>query len=246
MISISLFHSLTVSPIAPIIYSVVGVVSAILIVIVVVAITIIIWRQRCHKREAQPVVDMPEVITIECKNYSTILVRGKYKWQEVAIKIYHCSCKHLWEQERDLYLDTPLKHANVLKFIATDVVARKKKKKAPDYLIIFEYPVLGTLRDYLQYHKLSLKDFLRLSMSATSGLEYLHDLGNGQLSVAHGDIGSHSLHVRLDGTCAIGNLEHAIQFKTREDEMREKLYVSEIIVLIESINRSIARPQYLN
>ena len=122
-------------------------------------------------------------------------------------------------------MNVPLEHSNVLKFIAASKVA-KKRKKAQGYLIMFEFPPMGTLRNYLQYCHLSLKGFLRLSTSATHSLKYLHDSGDGKWPIAHRDLGSHCFYVRLDGTCVLGNLDHAIQFKTVEDELGDKLYVS--------------------
>ena len=72
-----------------------GIASAVVLVAVVAVSGIVVWRLRKYKRgsKAQPAIgSRPDTIVDE---YSIGLARGKYKWKEVAVKIYPLSYKHL-------------------------------------------------------------------------------------------------------------------------------------------------------
>lgn len=76
-----------------------------------------------------------------------------------------------------------------------------------------QYHENGSLYDHLQRNVLNYDSMLLLATSAAAGLVHLHTeiVGNqGKPAIAHRDIKSKNILVRMDGTCCIGDLGLAV------------------------------------
>ncbi len=81
--------------------------------------------------------------------------------------------------------------------------------------LVMEYHPNGSLYDYLQVRTLSATELYRLLLSVANGLQYLHlDVTAGQMEkpgIAHRDLKSRNILVKLDGSCCIADFGLAVR-----------------------------------
>uniref|UniRef100_A0A094ZF70 receptor protein serine/threonine kinase n=1 Tax=Schistosoma haematobium TaxID=6185 RepID=A0A094ZF70_SCHHA len=115
------------------------------------------------------------------------------------------------EGETDIYQTVMLRHANILGFIAAD---NKDTGLSTQLWLITDYHPLGSLYEFLQQHCLTPFALLRAVASITNGLAHLHmeiTGTQGKPAIAHRDLKSRNILVKMDGECCIGDLGFALK-----------------------------------
>ena len=129
----------------------------------------------------------------------------------VAVKIFHEIDSASWSVEKELFTDEKvmLKHDNVVEFIAAEVRQRSYDSQRQFWLVTRYYPK-GCLYQYLKHHTVSWQEMCRLAGTTARGVAHLHaDVygphGLHKIPVAHRDLKSSNILVKVDGTCAVAD-----------------------------------------
>ncbi|KAK2144657.1 hypothetical protein LSH36_739g00007 [Paralvinella palmiformis] len=160
-----------------------------------------------------------EIQLVECigKGRYGEVWRGIYHGEDMAVKIFSSRDERSWERESQIYNTVLLRHENILSFFASDLTSRNG---CTQLWLITQYHPHGSLYDYLQLHTINGEAVLTLAQSAAAGLVHLHTELIGSHSkpaIAHRDIKSKNILVRLDGSCCIGDLGLAVIHSERDN-----------------------------
>jgi len=145
--------------------------------------------------------------------------KGRWRGEEVAVKVFAPSEESSWYREAEFYQTILLRHDHVLGFIAADIRSIGSEAKL---LLITEYHKYGSLFDFLQNFTYDYRILLRLSYTTASGLSYLHREiygTKGKPPLAHRDIKSRNILVKSNFTCAIGDLGLAVRLNSDTKEI---------------------------
>ncbi|XP_059138990.1 bone morphogenetic protein receptor type-1B-like [Physella acuta] len=145
--------------------------------------------------------------------------KGKWRGENVAVKIFFTTEEQSWFRETELYQTVLLRHDNILGFIAADI---KGTGSWTQLYLITDYHENGSLYDYLQAHALDTSEMLILAHSAACGISHLHVeiFGTrGKPAIAHRDIKSKNILVRRNGTCCIADLGLAVRYVSETNEV---------------------------
>ncbi|XP_022324495.1 TGF-beta receptor type-1-like [Crassostrea virginica] len=141
--------------------------------------------------------------------------RGRWRAENVAVKIFSSREERSWIREAEIYQTVMLRHENILGFIAAD---NKDNGTWTQLWLITDYHANGSLFDYLNRTILSTTQMIRLAMSAACGLAHLHmdivgtEIHAGKPAIAHRDLKSKNILVRNDGvSCCIADLGLAVR-----------------------------------
>lgn len=170
--------------------------------------------------------------------------KGKWRGENVAVKIFFTTEEASWFRETELYQTVLLRHDNILGFIAADI---KGTGSWTQLFLITDYHEKGSLFDYLSVNTLDHQEMLLLIHSIACGLSHLHTeiFGTrGKPAIAHRDIKSKNILVKKDGSCCIADLGLAVKYISETNEIDiapnthqgTKRYMSPE-VLDETINR---------
>lgn len=145
--------------------------------------------------------------------------KGKWRGENVAVKIFFTTEEQSWFRETELYQTVLLRHDNILGFIAADI---KGTGSWTQLYLITDYHENGSLYDYLQAHALDTSEMLYLAHTAACGISHLHVeiFGTrGKPAIAHRDIKSKNILVRKNGTCCIADLGLAVRYVSETNEV---------------------------
>ncbi|MBN3306231.1 ACV1C protein, partial [Amia calva] len=137
--------------------------------------------------------------------------RGKWRGEDVAVKIFSSRDERSWFREAEIYQTIMLRHENILGFIAAD---NKDNGTWTQLWLVSEYHEYGSLFDYLNRYTLSVEGMILLALSIASGLAHLHMeiIGTqGKPAIAHRDLKSKNILVKKNGTGAIADLGLAVK-----------------------------------
>ncbi|KAM4687395.1 TGF-beta receptor type-1 [Discoglossus pictus] len=143
--------------------------------------------------------------------------RGKWRGEEVAVKIFSSREERSWFREAEIYQTVMLRHENILGFIAAD---NKDNGTWTQLWLVSDYHEHGSLFDYLNRYTVSVEGMLKLSLSTASGLAHLHMeiVGTqGKPAIAHRDLKSKNILVKKNGTCCIADLGLAVRHDSATD-----------------------------
>ncbi|KAK7112535.1 bone morphogenetic protein receptor type-1B-like [Littorina saxatilis] len=145
--------------------------------------------------------------------------KGKWRGENVAVKIFFTTEEASWFRETELYQTVLLRHENILGFIAADI---KGTGSWTQLFLITDHHEYGSLHDYLQSRVLTMTEMLMLTHSAICGLAHLHIeiFGTrGKPAIAHRDIKSKNILVKKNGTCCIADLGLAVRYISESNEV---------------------------
>uniref|UniRef100_A0A671YVY5 receptor protein serine/threonine kinase n=1 Tax=Sparus aurata TaxID=8175 RepID=A0A671YVY5_SPAAU len=137
--------------------------------------------------------------------------RGKWRGEDVAVKIFSSRDERSWFREAEIYQTIMLRHENILGFIAAD---NKDNGSWTQLWLVSEYHEHGSLYDYLNRYTLSVEGMIILALSIASGLAHLHMeiIGTqGKPAIAHRDLKSKNVLVKKNGTAVIADLGLAVK-----------------------------------
>ncbi|XP_031714135.1 activin receptor type-1C isoform X1 [Anarrhichthys ocellatus] len=167
--------------------------------------------------------------------------RGKWRGEDVAVKIFSSRDERSWFREAEIYQTVMLRHENILGFIAADnkgigIRYTDQIESSSHYIyeihvptrdciladngswtqlwLVSEYHEHGSLYDYLNRYTVSLEGMIVLALSIASGLAHLHMelIGTqGKPAIAHRDLKSKNVLVKKNGTAAIADLGLAVK-----------------------------------
>uniref|UniRef100_UPI003AAEE464 anti-Muellerian hormone type-2 receptor-like n=1 Tax=Centroberyx gerrardi TaxID=166262 RepID=UPI003AAEE464 len=130
--------------------------------------------------------------------------QGKYQGSVVAVKVFPAGYKHQFTLEKEVYELPLMKHAGIVHFLGAG-----RKVDGGEWLIVLELAACGSLHSFLSKQTSSWMSSLKLCQSLAQGLAYLHsDLhtcGVHKPAVAHRDLSSSNVLVRVDGTCTLSD-----------------------------------------
>lgn len=147
--------------------------------------------------------------------------RATYEGNDAAVKIIQAQEKSSWITEKTMYQNYSLVHENILKFYSAE--KRLSDGGMVQYWIVTQYHSNGSLSDYLRANILDWDGMLRLMISMTKGLTFLHteNFSSNPVKpiISHRDFKSRNVLVKDDLTCCISDFGSACQFKDlRENE----------------------------
>ncbi|XP_029314906.1 activin receptor type-1C [Cottoperca gobio] len=137
--------------------------------------------------------------------------RGKWRGEDVAVKIFSSRDERSWFREAEIYQTIMLRHENILGFIAAD---NKDNGSWTQLWLVSEYHEHGSLYDYLNRYTVSLEGMIVFALSIASGLAHLHMeiIGTqGKPAIAHRDLKSKNVLVKKNGTAVIADLGLAVK-----------------------------------
>ncbi|KAJ8926057.1 hypothetical protein NQ315_009912 [Exocentrus adspersus] len=136
--------------------------------------------------------------------------RGVWHGDSVAVKIFYSRDEASWTRETEIYSTILLRHDNILGYIGSDMTSRNS---CTQLWLITHYHSLGSLYDYLNYTSLSHQQMMKLCITMANGLVHLHTeiFGTqGKPAMAHRDIKSKNILVKINGTCCIADFGLAV------------------------------------
>lgn len=143
--------------------------------------------------------------------------RGRWRGENVAVKIFSSREERSWFREAEIYQTVMLRHDNILGFIAAD---NKDNGTWTQLWLITDYHENGSLFDYLNRTTVDVPGMIKMAHSISTGLAHLHMeiVGTqGKPAIAHRDLKSKNILVKLNGTCAIGDLGLAVRHDVASD-----------------------------
>ncbi|KAM6948505.1 TGF-beta receptor type-1-like [Aplochiton taeniatus] len=143
--------------------------------------------------------------------------RGRWRGEEVAVKIFSSREERSWFREAEIYQTVMLRHENILGFIAAD---NKDNGTWTQLWLVSDYHEHGSLFDYLNRYTVTVEGMIKLSLSTASGLAHLHMeiVGTqGKPAIAHRDLKSKNILVKKNGTCCIADLGLAVRHDSATD-----------------------------
>ncbi|XP_051557031.1 TGF-beta receptor type-1a isoform X1 [Myxocyprinus asiaticus] len=143
--------------------------------------------------------------------------RGRWRGEEVAVKIFSSREERSWFREAEIYQTVMLRHENILGFIAAD---NKDNGTWTQLWLVSDYHEHGSLFDYLNRYTVTVEGMIKLSLSTASGLAHLHMeiVGTqGKPAIAHRDLKSKNILVKKNGTSCIADLGLAVRHDSSTD-----------------------------
>lgn len=145
--------------------------------------------------------------------------RGRWRGENVAVKIFSSREESSWFREAEIYQTVMLRHENILGFIAAD---NKDNGTWTQLWLITDYHENGSLFDFLSVRTIDSNTLVKMSLSIATGLAHLHmDIvgTKGKPAIAHRDLKSKNILVKGNLTCVIGDLGLAVRHNVSSDSV---------------------------
>ncbi|XP_075991356.1 TGF-beta receptor type-1-like isoform X2 [Anticarsia gemmatalis] len=145
--------------------------------------------------------------------------RGRWRGENVAVKIFSSREESSWFREAEIYQTVMLRHENILGFIAAD---NKDNGTWTQLWLITDYHENGSLFDFLSARTIDSNTLVKMSLSIATGLAHLHmDIvgTKGKPAIAHRDLKSKNILVKSNLTCVIGDLGLAVRHNVSSDSV---------------------------
>ncbi|XP_059056005.1 activin receptor type-1-like [Achroia grisella] len=132
--------------------------------------------------------------------------RGAWCADSVAVRIYFSRDEARWRRETEVYSTALLRHDNLLAYVGSDMTSRGSCTQL--WLITHFHP-LGSLYEHLNRNTLTRHQMMVICLSIINGLLHLHTEiygTQGKPAIAHRDIKSKNILMKVNGECAIADL----------------------------------------
>ncbi|XP_045530756.1 TGF-beta receptor type-1 isoform X3 [Pieris brassicae] len=145
--------------------------------------------------------------------------RGRWRGENVAVKIFSSREECSWFREAEIYQTVMLRHENILGFIAAD---NKDNGTWTQLWLITDYHENGSLFDFLTLRTIDSNTLVTMALSVATGLAHLHmDIvgTKGKPAIAHRDLKSKNILVKSNLSCVIGDLGLAVRHNVASDSV---------------------------
>ncbi|CAH0745885.1 unnamed protein product [Diatraea saccharalis] len=145
--------------------------------------------------------------------------RGRWRGENVAVKIFSSREECSWFREAEIYQTVMLRHENILGFIAAD---NKDNGTWTQLWLITDYHENGSLFDFLTARTIDSNTLVKMALSIATGLAHLHmDIvgTKGKPAIAHRDLKSKNILVKSNLSCVIGDLGLAVRHNVASDSV---------------------------
>ncbi|XP_028169479.1 TGF-beta receptor type-1 isoform X2 [Ostrinia furnacalis] len=152
--------------------------------------------------------------------------RGRWRGENVAVKIFSSREECSWFREAEIYQTVMLRHENILGFIAAD---NKDNGTWTQLWLITDYHENGSLFDFLTARTIDSATLVKMALSVATGLAHLHmdivgtkgvhHYSYGKPAIAHRDLKSKNILVKSNLTCVIGDLGLAVRHHVASDSV---------------------------
>ncbi|XP_026316506.1 activin receptor type-1 [Hyposmocoma kahamanoa] len=158
--------------------------------------------------------------------------RGSWYADSVAVKIFFSRDEASWRRETEVFSTVLLRHDNIVGYIGSDMTSRNSCTQL--WLITHFHP-LGSLYEHLNRTTLTRHQMMVILLSTVNGLLHLHtDIHGtqGKPAIAHRDIKSKNILVKVNGECCIADFglavtrQHVAQRLTHNPRQGTKRYMS--------------------
>jgi len=150
-----------------------------------------------------------ELIEIKARGRFGCIWRAQLNNTVVAVKVFPLQDRQSWQNEREFYsLPHVGSHDCILHFIGAE-----KRCMISELWLITDYHERGSLYDYLKGSTVTVKELFTIATSMCRGLAFLHSVvssGSEKPSVAHRDIKSRNILLKLDSTACIADFGLAL------------------------------------
>lgn len=136
--------------------------------------------------------------------------RGIWHGESVAVKIFSSRDEASWSRETEIYSTVLLRHENILGYLGSDVTSHNS---CTQLWLVTQYLQAGSLYDRLNLVTLSTQQMMTAALSIVSGIVHLHTeiFGTqGKPAMAHRDIKTKNILVKMNGTCVIADFGLAV------------------------------------
>uniref|UniRef100_A0A6B2E6A1 receptor protein serine/threonine kinase n=1 Tax=Phlebotomus kandelakii TaxID=1109342 RepID=A0A6B2E6A1_9DIPT len=143
--------------------------------------------------------------------------QGRWRGENVAVKIFSSREECSWFREAEIYQTVMLRHENILGFIAAD---NKDNGTWTQLWLVTDYHENGSLFDFLTLSTVDTRTMLVMALSIATGLAHLHmDIvgTKGKPAIAHRDLKTKNILVKANLSCAIGDLGLAVRHDVKND-----------------------------
>uniref|UniRef100_A0A914Z178 Serine/threonine-protein kinase receptor n=1 Tax=Panagrolaimus superbus TaxID=310955 RepID=A0A914Z178_9BILA len=174
---------------------------------------------------------------------------GDWRGEQVAVKIFNSRDERSWWRETEIYTTNTLRHANILRWIASD---NKDAGAFTQLWLVTEYIPHGSLYDYLETNTITKNVGLQMMRSMLHGLSYLHAEVPGiknqcyKPPIAHRDLKSKNILVKNDLTCCVADLGLSLRFMHGKMEDVEEKRVGTIRYLAPELFNEILPKKFIN
>ncbi|XP_051931605.1 anti-Muellerian hormone type-2 receptor-like isoform X1 [Hippocampus zosterae] len=163
----------------------------------------------CQTQKSQIDVTDVQLQQIVARGHFATVWRGMYQGSTVAVKVYPAAAQHAFSSEKEVYGLPLMRHAGIISFLGTG-----RRSEDGSWLLFLQLAEYGSLHSFLSQNTNSWPSSLKLCLSLSQGLSYLHSYlltkEGHKPPVAHRDLSSFNVLVRADGTCALCDFGSAI------------------------------------
>ncbi|KAL7052099.1 hypothetical protein ACKWTF_004767 [Chironomus riparius] len=145
--------------------------------------------------------------------------RAIWHGENVAVKIFFSRDEESWKRETEIYSTVLLRHENILGYIGSDMTSRNS---CTQLWLITHYYQLGSLFDHLNRTALTHHQMMTICLSISSGLVHLHTeiFGKqGKPAIAHRDLKSKNILVKMNGQCVIADMGLAVTHTQKDGKI---------------------------
>ena len=140
--------------------------------------------------------------------------KGILNEQTVAVKIFYSQHKQYYLNEKDVYLLPFMDHHCLPRLLGWQEKL-ENDGRLMEYQLVLSYAPFGCLQDYLRNHTIDWPTLCKMMLTTTQGLAYLHtEIRKGDQvkpCIAHRDLSSRNVIVKMDGSCMICDFGFAIR-----------------------------------
>uniref|UniRef100_A0A6Q2Y6E2 receptor protein serine/threonine kinase n=1 Tax=Esox lucius TaxID=8010 RepID=A0A6Q2Y6E2_ESOLU len=143
-----------------------------------------------------------ELQQIVGQGHYSLVWHGKYRETVVAVKVFPEGSIREFTSEREVYGLPHLAHSGITHFLGAG-----RKLDSREWVIILELAPWGSLSSFLTKNTSDWTSTLKLAESLSGALAFLHSdfirHGLHKPAVAHRDLSSSNVLMKVDGTCAL-------------------------------------------
>lgn len=136
--------------------------------------------------------------------------RGVWFGESVAVKIFSSRDEASWSRETEIYSTVLMRHENILGYLGSDVTSHNS---CTQLWLVTPYLQAGSLYDRLNMAPLTTQQMMVVALSTVSGIVHLHTEiygTQGKPAIAHRDIKTKNILVKMNGTCVIADFGLAV------------------------------------